>query len=33
LNFSIPAWKLATGGDDYQTGEVIGEGVMEEEAA
>ena len=26
-------WKLATGGDAYQTGEVIGEGVMEEEAA
>jgi aquaporin Z len=26
-------WKLATGGDEYQTGEVIGEGVMDEEAA
>jgi aquaporin Z len=26
-------WKVATGGDAYQTGEVIGEGVMEEEAA
>ena len=26
-------WKLATGGDEYQTGEVIGEGVMEEDAA